>query len=242
MSLQLEAAITDGLERAATKTGVLLAGVFFLLQLLMLSSLNTTLAGFVPPDAAVDIGLTLPVPAAVGAVILFVSYLLSMSFFVVLTRAVSRPSSELSTVPRELYTRRIGWATLSTLVAGVLSLLAIMLGLVFLLLPGLFLAISFMFFVFAIGIEDRGTLESLSRSWELSSGNRVNLGLLLLLLGAVGLFVSGVGSVFELRGLPAVADFASAAINSISIVVSYAIIAAAYLQLAEAADDPVGGT
>ncbi len=229
MSLQLEAAITDGLERAATRTGVVLTGVFFLLQLLTLSSLNTTLAGFVPPEAAGDIGLMLPVPAAVGAAILFISYLLSMSFFVVLTRAVSRPLSKLSTVPRDLYTRRIGWATLSVLVAGVLSLLAIMFGFVLLLLPGLFLTISFMFFVFAIGVEDCGTLESLSRSWELSSGNRVDLGLLVLLLGAVGLFVSGVGSVFE----PAVGDIVSAAINSISIVVSYGIIATAYLQLAD---------
>jgi hypothetical protein len=131
----------------------------------------------------------------------------------------------------------MGRATLSMLVGGIIVGIAIMIGTALLVLPGIFLAASFMFFVFAVGVEDRGLVSALKRSWALARGNRVKLVALVILAGIIGLVGGIVGTLFDLASAAVVGELLVNALNSVLFVFLYGIVAAAYLQVAE---DPAG--
>src|SRR6056297_3339998 len=137
MALQLIDAITDGTRRVLTRTGGVLLVLLLAQQLLLVTSINTLLAAEAPPAAANMVGLTIPVSGTVAGAILLGTFFFSGVYFVVLSRAFARPLPQLSSFPTELYTRRVGRATLSTLVGGIIVFVAVMIGFAFLFLPGL---------------------------------------------------------------------------------------------------------
>lgn len=235
MTLQLGQAIGDGIKRVLTPTGGILFVGFLALQLLAQTSINTAVVSFFPAGPAGEIeaalGLTLPVSGTVAGVLFVGSVVLSSAYFIVLSRALTRPKSELSGVSSDLYTRRMGRATLSMFVGGLVVGLATMIGFVFLFLPGIFLAVSFLFFVFVIGVEDRGIVGALKRSWELSRGNRLKLAVLVVLAGAIGSVSGIIGTVFDIANSAVAGELIVNALNSILFVLLYGIIAAAYLQI-----------
>ena len=239
MGFHLGRALTGGIKRVLTRTGGILLVGLFVLQLLSQASINTAIAGAAPEDAGFAVGLTLPVSATVAGVLIPLLLLVSAVYFVVLSRAFSRPLRELSSFPSSLYTRRIGRAARSQGGGGARARVALTLGLVLLLLPGLFLAACFLFFAFAVSVEDRGFIDGLKRSWDLSRGNRLKLGIIVVVSGAIGAAIGMVGTVFEVAGLPVVADLAAVTITSLLYVPLWGIIASAYLQLVDAES---GGT
>jgi hypothetical protein len=235
MTLQLGRAIGDGIKRVLTPTGGILLVVFLALQLLTQASINTAVISFFPEGPAGEIeaalGLTLPVSGTVASGLFVGAVIVSSVYFVVLSRALTRPTVELSSFPSDLYTRRMGRATLSMFIGGFVVGLAIMIGFVFLFLPGIFLAISFLFFTFAVGVEDRGIISALKRSWGLSRGNRLKLAVLVILGGVIG-FMSGiVGTLFDIANSAIVGELIVNTLNSILFVLLYGMIAAAYLQM-----------
>lgn len=240
MALQLIDAITDGTRRVLTRTGGVLLVLLLAQQLLLVTSINTLLAAEVPPTAADVIGLTIPVSGPVAGAILFGTFVFSAAYFVVLSRAFARPLPQLSSFPTELYTRRIGRATFSTLVGGIVVFVAVMIGFAFLFLPGLFLAACFLFFIFAVGVEDRGVLGALKRSWSLSKGNRLRLIALVLISGIIGAIVGVIPALFQLAGASALGDLVSVFLNSILFTFIYGITASAYLQL-DSGEGSLGG-
>jgi hypothetical protein len=246
MALQLGRTFSDGVGRVLTRTGGLLFVGLLGIQFLVQSSVNAAIVGFLPPEAANELegmlGLTLPVPGPVASALLAVAFLLSSAYFVVLSRALARPREELSTFPSSLYTRRIGRATLSNLGGGILVGLSVAVGLALLVLPGLFLATCFLFFVFAVGVEDRRALDALGRSWALSKGDRLKLAVVVVVAGLIGVVVGTVGAVFELAGTPLVAELVSNTVSSVLFVLLYGIMAAAYLQVRDDEPDGVGGS
>jgi hypothetical protein len=240
MALQLVDAITDGIKRVLTRTGGVLLALLLAQQLLLFTSINTLLAAEAPPAAADVIGLTIPVSGTVAGAILLGTLLFSGVYFVVLSRAFARPLPQLSSFPTELYTRRVGRATLSTLVGGIVVFVAVMIGFAFLFLPGLFLAACFLFFTFAVGVEDRGTISALKRSWILSKGNRLRLVTIVLIAGIIGTLVGLVPTVLQLAGASALGDLVTILTNSVLFTVVYGITAAAYLQVARGGENSDG--
>mgnify|MGYP000336127189 FL=1 len=235
MTFQLGQAISDGIKRILTPTGGILLVVFFAIQLLTQASINTAVISFFPAGPAGEIeaalGMTLPVSGTVAAGLFVGAVVLSSAYFVVLSRALTRPTAELSSFPSDLYTRRMGRATLSLFVGGLIVGPAIIIGFVMLFIPGIFFAVSFLFFTFAVGVEDRGIVDGLKRSWGLSRGNRLKLSVLVILAGVIG-FISGiVGTLFDITNAAIVGELIVNTINSILFVLLYGIIAAAYLQL-----------
>jgi hypothetical protein len=233
VTLQLTAAVRSGLDRATTRTGAILFGLFLALQAITVTSFNTLFASVAPPEASAQFGLTLPIPGAAAGILLLGGYLAMGVYFVVVSRAFVRPPEHLSTFSSDLYTRRIGRASLTMIVAGVIVFVSIMIGFVLLLVPGIFLSICFLFFLFAIGVEDRGVVGSLRRSWDLSRGNRLKLGVVFVLMAAIGGAVGTIGALFELIGVPAVGDVLTILVNGVLIVFLYALLAAIYLQLTD---------
>jgi len=241
MTLQLTAAITDGSKRVLTRTGGVLFVLLLAQQALLTTSINTVLAAEAPAAATDVVGLTLPVSGPVAGVVLAGATLFSAVYFVVLSRAFARPVPQLSSVPAELITRRIGRASLTMLVGGIVVSLAVTIGFLFLFVPGLFLAACFLFFIFAVGVEDRGVVGALKRSWSLSRGNRLRLGVIVLATGIGGSLVGVVPAVLQMAGAPALGDLATVLLNSTLFTFVYGIVAAAYLQLADG-EDGLGGT
>lgn len=236
MSLHLTRAFTDGIGRAFTRTGAVLLAALLSIQLLVQASANTAVVGLLPPEAAAEagttVGLTLPVSGTVAAGLAALGTLLSGAYFVVLSRALARPRESLSAVPAELFTRRIGRAVLSAFLGGIVVTVSVTIGLALLILPGVFLAACFLFFVFAVGVEDRGVVGALKRSWALSRENRLKLAAVVVFAGAIGAATGAAGSLLQLAGAPVVADLVAVALNSVLFVALYGVVAAAYLQLA----------
>jgi hypothetical protein len=212
------------------------------IQLLIQSSINTAVISLFPEGPAGELeamlGLTLPVSGTVAGILSVGAFVLSSVYFVVVSRALTRPVTELSTFPPELYTRRLERATLSMLVGGIIIGFSIVVGMFLLVLPGIFLSICFLFFIFAVGVEDRGILGALKRSWTLSRGNRLKLAVLVVLAGVIGGIVGTVGSIFDLTSAPVVGELITNTLSSVLFVFLYGLMASAYLQIR---DDTVGG-
>ncbi|CAI49254.1 uncharacterized protein NP_2326A [Natronomonas pharaonis DSM 2160] len=240
MALPIGQTIADGIERAATKTGLVLAVVLIAYQLPLVAATNTLFEALLPAEAAAeaDIGLTLPLSADAAAAIAVLGYLFGVAVAVVAARALARPHAALSTFPPSLYTRRILRATLAALVAGLLATVAIGVGTLLLVIPGLFLLVSFAFYLVVIGVEDEGPLSSLRRSWQLASGNRWRLFALILIVGiAVGLVSSVVSIAAAVTGSMVASEVASILVAGFLGIVGYGVIIEAYLWLREN-DDP----
>lgn len=241
MALQLGRMFSDGIRRVLTRTGGILFVGLLVMQLLVQASINTAVVGFVPPEAAGElgetIGLTLPVSGSVATALFLATLALSSVYFVGLSRALTRPLPELSTFPASLFTRRLGRATLSMLVGGAIVMVSITIGLTFLVVPGVFLAVCFLFFIFAISVEDRGFVSALRRSWGLSRGNRLKLTVVVILSGVIGAVTGAVGTVLDLAGSPVVGDLVTNTISSVLFVLLYGIMAAAYLQVRDDDDE-----
>ncbi|WP_254767322.1 hypothetical protein [Salinilacihabitans rarus] len=238
MALQLSRAIGDGIRRVPTRTGGVLFGLLLLTQLLTVASTNTLIEDALPAEAAPQVGLTLPLSGTAAAVLLGATYAFTGVYGVLVARGFARPLSALSTFPSELYTRHVGRATLRTLVGGVVVGVAVAVGTLVLVVPGLFLAVSFLFFIFAVGVEDRGVVGGLRRSWALARGNRLRLGLVVLFLAGTGMVAGIVPPLFAAAGAPSLGDLASVLLNSVLFVFVYGIMAAAYLQLRDGDASP----
>ena len=87
----------------------------------------------------------------------------SSAYFVVLSRTFARPFSQVSVFPPGV-TERLGRPTLVALVGGVIVSVAVTIGFVLLVSLRLFLAASFLFFVFVVAVEDGGVVGRLNRS------------------------------------------------------------------------------
>jgi hypothetical protein len=246
MALQLGRTFSDGIGRILSRTGGLLFVLLLAIQLLLQTSINTVVVGLFPPGPAGEIeaalGLTLPVSTSVAGVLFAGTVVLSSAYFVVLARALTRPTEALSTFPSELYTHRMGRATLSTLVGGFVVGISVVVGMTLFLLPGLFLSVCFLFFIFAVGVEDRGVIGALKRSWALSRGNRLKLGVIVVLAGIIGMIVGTAGTLLDLANSPVVGELISNTLGSVLFVVLYGVMASAYLQVRDGGSDGLGGT
>lgn len=240
MTLRIGDAIGGGARRAFTRSGGVLMVLLFGYTMVFVGAVNRLFIGVLPAEVreSGEIGFALPVPPAVAAGIVGLGLLFGIVLYLAATRVLTRDPEALSSLPPGLFTRRIGRATVSTIGASVVTQLAIAVGFVLLVVPGIFLAVSFMFVVFAIGVEDRRAIDSLERSWHLASGNRWGLFALLLVVVVIAGIGGAIGSVISFVA-PSAGTVASLALTSVLSIVSYGIFAEAYLQLRDDAD--VGG-
>ncbi|GAA0539483.1 hypothetical protein GCM10008994_13240 [Halorubrum ejinorense] len=208
---------------------------------------NTAILGFLPPEVATEfrsnVGLVLPISGEIALAALGVLVLLSSAYFVVLSRTFAQPLSEAGSFPASV-TKRLGRASVIALVGGVLVTIMVMIGSVFFLIPGLFLAASFLFFIFVVAVEDEGVISSLKRSWGLARGSRLQLGVLVFASALFGGVIGAIAPLLTLAGLSVAADLVIVVFSAVFFLPYYAIIAAAYLQLRDGqsrSDKPTTG-
>jgi len=78
---------------------------------------------------------------------------------------------------------------LKTIVANLINMIIVVIGLVLLVLPGIYLALRLQFFTAIIVDEDAGITEALKRSWEITKDDV--LPLFLVLLVSIGIVLAG---------------------------------------------------
>lgn len=233
MSLSIQTALQRGLRRAASLSGIAVFIPMLILQAGIVLSAQTAAVQFVVQNTQatitdVDPGLQLPVSITVAVGLIIVFTVAATIVVIPAARLLVRDLSELSSIPPATVTRRLLWASLSALVCAVFLTVIIPIGYLLLLVPGVFLTVSFQFSFFAIAVEDKGIIDSLSRSWQLASGERLLLfGMLVVisLLSAVpAVIVSFVpGSTAR--------EIVSLILNSALLVTVYAILADVFVQL-----------
>lgn len=243
MALRIGTAIGRGIRRTLNPMGGLLMVLSFVYVLVLVGAANTLVAAGLPPavrDQA-GIGLTLPVPTAVAAAVVPVTVVFGLVIFLAATRAFTRRPAEAGAISADLFTRRIVRALVSAIGANVVVSVSVLIGFVLFVVPGLFLSVSFVFVVFAIGVEDARAIEAMRRSWSIARGNRWRLLALVLITGVgTGLFGS-IGSLVSVVD-PVLGQVVSLVLTAPVAVFSYGVIADAYVQLRDGSSGGDGGS
>lgn len=239
MTLRIGRTLGNGLQRSLSVSGLVVFLLTAVSQLLLVGATNTLFTELVRrwlPEASLPTtGFTLPVSTTVAALLSVVLTLFGTFVFIVSTRLFTRDQRSLSTIPRGVFTHRIGRAFLSGLAVSVIITPFITVGLL-LIVPGLFLAVSFQFAIFAVGVEDAGPITALRRSWRLARGHRWRLLGLLAVFTALAILASSVAALFSVLS-PVAGQIASVIALAGTVVVLYAMLADAFLQLSEEAPD-----
>lgn len=84
----------------------------------------------------------------------------------------------------------------STFIAGILFAAIFIIGMIFLVLPGIYMAIRLQFYVAAIVDDDMGAVDALKHSWDITKGHSLSLILLMLVMFLVclmGTLLFGIG-------------------------------------------------
>ena len=231
MTLSIGRALGRGVARTLSVSGAALALLILAVQFVVVGATNTLVRSALPAELrTAEIGLTLSVPDEVAGALAVGAVLLGVVVSVVGPRALVRERSELNTLSASLVTRQLGRAVLSALVAGVIVSVSVTLGSVLLLLPGLFLAVSFLFVNFAVAVEDARAIPALRRSWALARGERWRLFALVVVAFVAFGTVGAVTSVVSLVAVTA-AQAVSVAVTSVLSVAYLGVLAEAFEQL-----------
>jgi hypothetical protein len=179
----------------------------------------------------------IPVSPLVAAVIGVVFALLSLFLTIGAFRIFL--TDERQSLPTEAFTRRIGWVLLNVVVGGVVFGVAVAIGLVLLIVPGIFLMVALAFWTVVVVDEDASFVRGFRRSWELTSGRRLRLFLLGLVVLVIGFVVNLIfGAVGGMLGffVPVLGVVVGQIGGAFTTVFTWAALAAAYRQLPGTAD------
>ena len=240
-TLRLGTALSYGIDELTTRGGAILVAVYALVQVAAQVTVQSLFADLFtrvfPPDALPPGAMENAYPLALGIPLVAsatLSLLLTVASVALTVLAVRAMYADADEFPTERHTRRLARTTAVAFVVGVVVGVAVFVGSLFLLLPGLFLAVALSFAHVVVAVEDAGVVESLRRSWSLTSGNRLRL----FALGLIVFVAAGVvGAVFGLVGgfLPAVVGgLLTAAVIGLTSIFSIAVLVGAYVQLADA--------
>lgn len=243
MPLDIGAALRDGFDRTFERNALVLMGVFLVIGVVSTvasQTMNAGLMGTVPSDTGtVPTGfpgagpgathpLSLPVPWPVAALVsLLVAVLAEVARIVAVRTLVSDETEE---IPGEFVRRNIGLATVNSVIGNIVATVLIAIGLLLLIVPGIFLALSFFFVRQEIAVEDKNFIDALADSWSLTSGNRIELLGLAIILAVVGFLVGSPAAVLFFLS-PAASAVVGAAVGAVTTVFSIAVAARAYDQL-----------
>lgn len=231
MTLSIGASLQNGLRRSATRSGLVVFLLTLVYQIVLIAATNTLAVDLLQQIGVDDVpavGVTLPVSMLVAAAIAVGALLFGLASYPISIRLLSREQTALATLPRSLFTRRCGRLVVSTLAVTLVMTPPIVLGFL-LIVPGLYLAVSLQFTVFAIATEDAGPLTAFRRSWTLATGNRWRLLGMLVVAALIGL-ASGLGTLAAAIS-PAAGQVVAAIATAAAVVVTYGVLADAFRQL-----------
>ncbi|WP_340098076.1 hypothetical protein [Salinibaculum salinum] len=139
-------------------------------------------------------------------------------------------SEETQSLPTENFTRRLGWTVLNLIIGAIIYFLAVGIGLVLFIVPGIYIAVALFFYNYEIIIAEKGVIDAFSGSLDLTANNRLPLFLLGLIFAVLGAVVSNVfGAV--LPGATVAGTLVRMLVNAALAVFGITVAAQAYNQL-----------
>lgn len=250
MSLDVTRALREGADRTASRNGAVLVAAVSLVALAstvaghtLRTAFLSQFGGSVVPTGLLgtlalgsgDGPLAVPLPASLAAVVWVTALVVGESVRVVALRTFAGPPTD--TIPESAARRRLGAATVASLVASLVARLAVAAGLVLLVVPGVVLAAGLLFVRARVAIEDEGVVDALTGSWALTRGDRLAaVGLVVAVVGAsVGLTLVAGGVRLLLSGAsPALGALVAIPVGAVGTVFGVAAVARAFVQLSGA--------
>jgi len=232
MAIKIGEAISQGLENTVNKGTLILASLFTLVFIISDIGTDTLEAyqGTSEPALAIGsslgVGTSLVVLSTIGSLILLIG---TLRFYV----------TEDLQLEKTMFTENIFLPALNFIAASLLFALSITVGLVLLVIPGLFLLVALYYYMFRVSLEDENFIQSLKSSYNLTKGDRLEL----FGLGALVVIPSTIISVLliplvflSMYGAFPIALISIVIYNIVTAFVSLAILSIAsqaYLQLLE---------
>jgi hypothetical protein len=244
MALQIGRAFQDGIDELLSERGAMFAGVFIvygLVSSVIWSSLSQAFTelflGQLPSDVQVNQAamaggtpLALDLPLAVAGVGALVLLVVNEALNIVAIRAFASDGRE--SIPDNVG-RRLGKTVAVAIAAGILTTIAVGIGIVLFIIPGLVFALFFFFVRQEIALNDSGIIEAISNSVSIVTDNLLATFVLAIVLGVLGLILGGVFSFFPISLPPMVLTTLSTVLSTVISVFSIAVTTVAYLQVAE---------
>jgi hypothetical protein len=231
MSLNIGDALSTGAEKLTTAAGVQLAVIYIVLQLLTVLGSNSAVVAIdtTAGSTAMTPTLSLPIGVAGGAALAFLGGILNVALTIVVLRAMTHDAAELGSIPAGVADGMLKtWVFL--VIALIVQGIAVMLGFVALIIPGIFLLVSLIFTQVYVAVEDEGPFEALSSSWSLAKGNRFPLFGLGVVLFVISLLVTIPATILTFVS-PTVGTLLNYIVSGFVSIFSLAVLVDAYHQL-----------
>jgi len=205
MSVDIGQAIEEGARRTLAQNGLYLVAITWVLGVLNALFGNTVARGMYqefqgsmgPGVGPGGFGPAAPMGPSLGlsgGVAWLLSLIVSLVGIVVAAAAIRTfLTDDRETLPGDRFTRNLGWMLVNLIVGGIVFGIAVGIGFVLLIIPGLFLLVSLFFWAVYVVEEDQNFWEGFTNSWELTRGNRI----MLFVLGVIVVIVSAIiGAIF----------------------------------------------
>lgn len=232
MSLNIGDALSTGVDKLTTAAGIQLAVVYIALQFLTALGTNSAVAAINPPTGTSGMqaaALSLPIGVAGGAALATLGGILNVALTIVVLRTVAHDAAELGSIPGGVAGDMLKtWVFL--FIALIVQGIAIGLGFIALIIPGLFLLVSLIFTQVFVAVEGEGPFEALSSSWSMAKGNRFPLFGLGVVLFVISLLVSLPATIVTILS-PIVGTVLNYIVTGFVSVFSLSVLVAAYQQL-----------
>lgn len=249
MSLQIVAALRDGLDRLISRTGGILVLAYLLVSVVYQVSLDALTAAATagmdqgmqgsvqPPEPLLD----LSAPLAAALILLSLVALAYVSVVAIRTFV----AGERASIPRAFFTDRAAWAVLNLLVGGIVVSILFWVGLLLLVVPGIYVIVTMAFMAMYVAAENDNFVAAMRRSWRLTSGDRWSvLGLLVAIVGITFVLGFALGVVATLAAVATGSDAVVQLLNAVWLaplsLFNVAVLAAAYNQLRAAEGEGPG--
>ncbi|EMA44022.1 hypothetical protein [Halococcus saccharolyticus] len=255
MSLRIGTALREGARRTVTRDGLVLAVAFVVIGIVTALATQTIVAeavdaliealrtesGTAPEDLTpgeIDqietalegqAPLALPISPLVAGLLLVLTGILAEAVNIVAVRAFFADSGQ--ELSAGLAGRNIVLATLNGIVGGIVVGIIVAIGLIFLIVPGIFFAIAFLFLRQEIAVEDENFVDAMASSWQLTKGDRLELFALVLGVAVLVFLVSTVVPLLFGAVSPLVNVIVSILVGGVTAVFGTAVITRAYAQL-----------
>lgn len=246
MSLDVIQALTEGIERTVSRNGLLFVAAFALLSvltavatdsaLLAMNELAASTEGIDPSNLPDETPFGIAVPVSVVVLLGLAGFLATTAASIVAMRVFA--SEHTGSIPDDPLSHRLAGATVNDVFAEIVAGVLVVIGLLFFIVPGIFLAICFYFTRPFIAVEDEGFIGALTESWRLSRGNRLLLFVLFAITVLIGLAIS-VPSLFVsvlFPTFPVIAGVVGLVLGAVATVFGLAVVARAFVQLRESDD------
>ncbi|SFR98319.1 hypothetical protein SAMN05216559_2012 [Halomicrobium zhouii] len=176
MSLPIGTALKDGFAKTASRAGAILIAAYLVVNGVYLVSVMSTIRAYAAQNGAPmtgATGLALDLPLSVAGALLALSGVLLLYLPIVTIRTFV--ADERQSVRSEHLTGGVLFALLNLVVGGIVYGIAVFIGLVLLVVPGVFLMVALAFMQVFIVVEGDNFVAAMRKSWRLTEGDRFAL-------------------------------------------------------------------